>query len=107
MSMKIRITAGDWGGNYEVRSGQDAIKAFFRDIDANKIKLCQLSPVGEWRKHGTSDDDSVPFRIAPALFKLGKLSAEDLVQTLLKAGLDFEPVEIMAMVQADSWMVGK
>ena len=101
-SASIRITAGDWGGNYKAANGQDAIKMFFRDILAGKIKLCQLSPIGNWRR---ADGEEIPFRIAPALFKAGLLSAEGLHATLKACDLDFEPVEIMAMVQQDAWML--
>jgi hypothetical protein len=101
-SASIRITAGDWGGNYKAANGQDAIKMFFRDILAGKIKLCQLSPLGSWRR---ADGKEIPFRIAPALFKAGLLSAEGLHATLKAYDLDFEPIEIMAMVQQDAWML--
>lgn len=99
--MKIRITAGDWGGDYEADSGRKAIQLFFEDVMANKIKLCQLSPIGEW----TDGKEKIPFRIAPALFSVGKMTAQELVGTLRACDLDFEAEEIMSMVKADSWMV--
>jgi hypothetical protein len=99
--MKIRVTTGDWGGDYEVATGRDAVKAFFKDVTGGKIKMCQLSPLGMW----TDGKEKYPFRIAPALFKAGIISAEDLAENFKAMDLDFEPVEIMAMVTADSWMV--
>lgn len=100
--MKIRITTGDWGGDFEAASGQDAIKAFFCDVLHGKIKLCQLAPLGIWKG---DDGEQIPFRIAPALFKAGMMSADDLVASFRAVDLDFEPVEIASMVQADSWMI--
>lgn len=101
--MRIRITVGDWGGNYEAATGRGAIKLFFGDVAAGKIKLCQLSPLGIWN----DGRESIPFRIAPALFKMGLMSADDLVSTFQNAGLEFEPAEIIFMVNEDSWMVAK
>lgn len=100
--MKIRITAGDWGGDYEAASGKEAIKAFFQDIMAGRIKLCQLSPLGFWTR---SDGEKIPFRIAPALFKAGRMTAEGLVSTFRSVDLDFDPEQIAAMVSQDSWMI--
>lgn len=100
--MKIRITTGDWGGDYEVASGREAIQAFFHDVLANKIKLCQLSPIGSWKR---SDGEEIHFRIAPALFRAGRMSVDELTATFRAADLDFTPDEIASMVQADSWML--
>jgi len=101
-SASIRVTAGDWMGRYAATTGQDAIKMFFQDILAGKIKLCQLSPLGSWLRN---DGEEIAFRIAPALFKCGKITAHGLIATLESCGLDFEAVEIMAMVQQDAWMI--
>jgi hypothetical protein len=74
---------------------------FFKDILAGRIKLCQLSPLGNWN----AGDEAIPFRIAPALFKAGRMSAKELVATFLAAGLHFEADEIAFMVNEDSWMI--
>jgi hypothetical protein len=99
----MRITAGDWGGDYVAKDSKEAIKGFFRDVLANRIKLVQLSPLGVIDAH--KGDDSIPFRIAPALFKAGRISAETLAATFERAGLEFTVEEIAWMVGADSWMV--
>lgn len=101
--MKIQITAGDWGGEYEATSGKEAIKAFFRDIIAGKIKFAQLSPLGLWTDGKM--EEPIPFRIAPAMCRAGLLSPEGLVATFRAVELDFEPDQIMAMIRADTWMV--
>ena len=101
--MRFRIVTGDWGGNYEAQSSQDAIRLFFADIKAGRIKLCQLGLLGEW---SAAKRTPIQFRIAPALFKAGLLSGDGLVASFRSAGLEFEPVEIMSMVTADAWMVG-
>jgi hypothetical protein len=99
--MRIRISAGDWGGEYEAATGPEAIVLFFDDVLAGKIKLCQLGLAGNWSDGG----EPIPFRIAPALFKAGRLNARDLAASFQAAGLDFEPAEIMSIVTADAWMV--
>jgi hypothetical protein len=78
-SVSIRITAGDWGGDYAAVDGREAIKLFFRDILAGKIKLCQLSPIGNWLR---DDGEEIPFRIAPALMMAGKMTMEEVAATL-------------------------
>ncbi len=99
--MKIRITTGDWGGNYEAASGQDAIKQFFSDILSGKIKYCQLSPIGQW----TEGKEEIPFRIAPALFRAGKMTLEELRATLKQCDLDFSDRDLKRMASADAWML--
>ncbi len=99
--MKIKITAGDFGADYEAENGQAAIKLFFQEILSGRVKLDRLSPLGEWND-GT---EPIPFRIAPALFKAGRLTAAELVATFRACDLDFEPIEIMSMAQADAWMI--
>lgn len=99
--MKIRITTGDWGGDYEADTGKDAIKQFFADIFAGKIKFPQLSPIGNW----TDGKDDYPFRIAPALFKAGKITLEELRGTLRQCDLDFSDRDLKRMASADAWML--
>lgn len=98
----IRVAAGDWIGNYKTTDGREAIKMFFRDILSGKIKFCQLSPLGTWLRN---DGEEIPFRIAPAMFKAGKLTMEGLVATLKQCDLDFTRRELKEMVKADSWML--
>ena len=101
--MKIKVRTGDHFKDYEANSGKEAIKIFFKRVLSGQIKLNHLAPMGEW--YNAQIHEWIPFRIAPALFKAGKLSADDLILTLRNCDLDFEPHEIMSMVQQDTWMV--
>lgn len=98
---KITILAGDCGKDYEAVSGREAIKAFFRDITAGRIKLCQLSPIASWN----DGKEPIYFRIAPALFKAGLMTLREVSDTLREAGVEFNAVQIRAMADADSWMI--
>lgn len=101
-SASIRVTAGDWGGNYNAPTGQEAIKMFFRDILSGKIKMCQLSPIGNWLR---DDGEVIPFRIAPALMLAWKMTMEGVMETLKACDLDFSPNQITSMARADAWML--
>lgn len=96
----IRVTAGDWGGDYDVPTGRDAIQTFFAEIAIGKIKLCQLSPIGMCND-GTGD---IPFRIAPTLFRLGMISMEDLHATLAQCVEGFTDADLRYMIEQDAWM---
>lgn len=101
-SASIRMTAGDWGGNYNAPDGREAIKLFFRDIMAGKIKLCQLSPTGNWLRSG---GEEIAFRIAPALMLAGKMTMDEVSATLKAYDLDFSADQITAMAREDAWML--
>lgn len=100
----IRVAAGDWGGNYSAPNGREAIKMFFRDIMAGKVKLCQLSPLGTWLR---DDGEEIPFRIAPALVLAGKMTVEEVIATMeaVDPELAFSADEIASMARADAWML--
>lgn len=101
-SASIRITAGDWGGDYPAANGREAIQMFFRDILADKIKLTQLSLIGMWRR---SDGEEIPFRIGPALWRAGKITEDQLAASFRQEDLYFTHEQLLYMMVCDAWML--
>jgi hypothetical protein len=99
--MRIKVETKDIVKEYDVKNGFQAVKAFFRDIYFKKIRLNELGLLGVWLR---SDGERIPFRIPPALFKMGLIDYETLRDSLIQIG-DFSSEELMAMVTKDARMV--
>jgi hypothetical protein len=104
--MNVRVTTGDWSGVYEVESNKDAIKAFFRDIAAGKIKRFQLGLIGDCNDPDGLGEETL-FRIAPALCLMDMITAEELLLSFKNAELDFNMAELESMLEQDAWMVAE
>lgn len=99
--MDITITTKGQNYYYKAATGQEAVQMFFDHVKDGTIDLEALGFIGTWHKGGSSH----PFRTGPALFKAGMLTREQLDESFVSAGLEFDPSEIAAMAQADCWMV--
>ena len=99
--LKVKVETKGWSGEFEVENGFQAIKAFFKAIKEHEIGIDQVGLLGFWYR---ADGEKIAFRIPPALFEMGLISADRLHDSLLSIG-DFQPEDLMAMVVKDSWMV--
>lgn len=103
--MEIEIASKDYKGVYECTSGKEAVKEFFADVLAGRIKRESLGLIGNWKEVG--GEDEYPFRIASPLALVGWWTPQE-IQAMIKAAdpdLDFSIQQIKEMMAADSWMV--
>jgi hypothetical protein len=101
--MWVTITTRDGlRREYEAADGRHAVRHFFDEIRAGIIDLNELGFIGTWSIGG---GEEVPFRIGPALFMAGMLTAEELDSSFEHAGLELTAVQLAVVLEDDAWMV--
>jgi hypothetical protein len=99
--MVVKVTSKNVTKEYVVQNPFQAIKRFFRDISAGVIPLDQVGVIGFWER---IDGEKIPFRIPPALYRLGAITFDEYRQTL-KQIAEFTDEELEELAEADAWMV--
>jgi len=99
--MVVKVFSKNVTKEYVVSNPFQGVKHFFRDIRLGKIGPDQLGLIGFWER---SDGEKIPFRIPPALYRLGMLTFGEYRETLGQIA-EFTDEELKALAERDAWMV--
>jgi hypothetical protein len=97
----IRISTKDVDRTYDAVDGREAVQMFFDDIRSRKIHIDDLGLIGEW----SNGSKSVPFRIAPSVYRLGLITQEEAIAAHELAGLPIDATVLKVIADMDAWMV--
>lgn len=101
----FKVSAKEVSYLINAQSPQMAMRDFMRRVMTEAIGMEDLGQIGLVHEVGKPEDDAIPFRIAPAMFNLGKMTASEYVATL-KANIspEISMADAMRMAKADRWL---
>ena len=102
---RFEVSAKDVSYTIIAQSPQMAMKDFMRRVMIEQIGIEDLGQLGMVHEVGKPKEDTIPFRIAPAMFNLGKLTANEYISTL-KANIspEISMADAMKIAKADKWL---
>jgi hypothetical protein len=99
--MRIAISTKGVDRTYDAVNAIEAVQMFFDDIRDRKIGVDDLGLIGEWSNGALT----VPFRIAPSVYRLGLITESQAIDAHERAGLPIDATVLKVIADMDSWMI--
>jgi len=94
-------------GSYRIisQTAQNAMRDFMRRVMVEQIGIEELGQIGTVLEEGGNESDTIAFRIAPAMFNLGKIDLKTYLEGLRQnISPEISMADAMRIAKKDRWL---